>query len=134
MAGRYFIEISKKALPRITGLDPNRPCFSESDRANGLQRGDALFVDIIHSNIGFMTSSDPIGDVDFYPNGFGIEISMFWKSLWNRSYYITDPTLFSLDVGPFHARQFRRINFMLQLYIRETSFGLMLLNVSHLAC
>lgn len=68
MAGRHFTKLTGNALPRITGLDPSRPCFSESDRANGLQRGDALFVDIIHSNVALF-GRDPIGDVDFYPNG-----------------------------------------------------------------
>lgn len=68
MAGRHFTKITGNALPRITGLDPSRPCVSDSDRLNGLQRGDALFVDIIHSNTAFWDRG-PIGDVDFFPNG-----------------------------------------------------------------
>lgn len=60
--------MTSNAIPRISGLDPSRPCFSESDRPNGLQRGDAQFVDIIHSNIA-VWGLDPIGDADFYPNG-----------------------------------------------------------------
>lgn len=45
------------------------PCFNEGERLNGLQRGDAQFVDIIHSNAGILGIKDSKGDVDFYPNG-----------------------------------------------------------------
>lgn len=76
MAGRQFTKLTGKALPRITGLDPSRPCFSESDRSNGLQRGDALFVDIIHSNTG-LWELDPIGDAQFYPNGLELRLLLF---------------------------------------------------------
>lgn len=75
MTGRHFTKLTGNAIPRITGLDPNRPCFSQSDRLNGLQRGDALFVDIIHSNTA-MWRLDPIGDVDFYPNGLVLSIRL----------------------------------------------------------
>lgn len=68
-AGRTFHDITNKTLPRITGLDPARPCFNEGERLSGLQRGDATFVDIIHSNAGILGIKDPIGDVDFFPNG-----------------------------------------------------------------
>lgn len=37
---------------------------------SGLSRGDAEFVDIIHSNPGALGKRDPIGDADFYPNGY----------------------------------------------------------------
>lgn len=69
-AGRHFHSLTEKLVPRITGLDPARPCFNEGERLNGLQRGDARFVDIIHSNAGILGVKNPIGDVDFYPNGF----------------------------------------------------------------
>lgn len=45
------------------------PCFNEGERLNGLQRGDAQFVDIIHTNVGILGIKEPRGDVDFYPNG-----------------------------------------------------------------
>lgn len=35
----------------------------------GLGRGDAEWVDIIHSNPGALGKKDAIGDCDFYPNG-----------------------------------------------------------------
>lgn len=65
MAGRYFSKLTGKVLPRITGLDPSRHCFGESDRSNGLQRGDALLVDIIYSTR--LWGLDPVGDAHFYP-------------------------------------------------------------------
>lgn len=67
--GRYFNEMTSKLLPRITGLDPASPCFNEGENLTGLSRGDAVFVDVIHSNPGVLGKKDPVGDVDFYPNG-----------------------------------------------------------------
>ncbi|GAB0093471.1 phospholipase A1 [Sergentomyia squamirostris] len=67
--GRYFQDITGKSLPRITGLDPARPCFNQGEALSGLGRGDADLVDIIHSNSNGLGKKEPIGDVDFYPNG-----------------------------------------------------------------
>ncbi|CAG4937958.1 unnamed protein product [Colias eurytheme] len=61
-------------LGRITGLDPAAPYFSNTVTLVRLDRSDAEYVDIIHSNAmplyfsGF-GMSEPIGHVDFYPNG-----------------------------------------------------------------
>lgn len=68
-AGRTFYEITKRHIPRITGLDPANPCFNEGESLSGLQRGDAEFIDVIHSNSGVLGQRAPLGDVDFYPNG-----------------------------------------------------------------
>lgn len=68
-AARTFQNLTREWIPRITGLDPARPCFREGEELNGLQRGDALFVDIIHSNAGVLGRRSPLGDIDFYPNG-----------------------------------------------------------------
>lgn len=56
-------------IPRITGLDPAKPCFNEGEDLSGLLRGDAEFVDIIHSNPGALGKRESIGDIDFYPGG-----------------------------------------------------------------
>lgn len=69
-AGRQYTHLTDKLLPRITGLDPARPCFNEGERLSGLQRGDAQFVDIIHSNAGILGIKESKGDVDFFPNGY----------------------------------------------------------------
>lgn len=68
-AGRHFQYATNKILPRITGLDPANPCFNEGESLSGIQRGDADFVDIIHTNAKVLGKRDPIGDADFYPNG-----------------------------------------------------------------
>ncbi|KAM8721311.1 hypothetical protein ACLKA7_007218 [Drosophila subpalustris] len=70
-AGRYLQQLTGKSVPRITGLDPAKPCFNEGESLSGLLRGDAKFVDVIHSNPGVLGKRDPLGDVDFYPGGLG---------------------------------------------------------------
>lgn len=47
-----------------------RPCFNEGERLSGIQRGDARFIDIIHTNAGVLGIKESRGDVDFYPNGY----------------------------------------------------------------
>lgn len=68
-AGRQYYDKKDKLLPRITALDPARPCFNEGEVLNGVGRGDAKFVDVIHTNNGALGQRAPIGDADFYPNG-----------------------------------------------------------------
>ncbi|XP_055915167.1 vitellogenin-1-like [Eupeodes corollae] len=68
-AGRTFNYLTGKQIPRITGLDPAKPCFNEGENLSGLLRGDAQFIDVIHSNPGVLGKRDPMGDVDFYPGG-----------------------------------------------------------------
>ncbi|KAL4235573.1 hypothetical protein ACF0H5_003969 [Mactra antiquata] len=62
-------------LRRITGLDPADPDFSNTDAVVHLDKTDADFVDIIHSDgaefdyisgFGWMQE---VGHIDFYPNG-----------------------------------------------------------------
>lgn len=55
-------------LGRITGLDPAYPGYSVGGQENHLTKGDAIFVDVLHSNPGILGFPQPIGDVDFYPN------------------------------------------------------------------
>ncbi|XP_050499392.1 pancreatic triacylglycerol lipase-like [Diabrotica virgifera virgifera] len=64
-------------LGRITGLDPASPLFRNNylrENYKKLDRSDAKFVDIIHTDSSpFVTDGfglwDPIGHVDFFPNG-----------------------------------------------------------------
>ncbi|XP_063923579.1 uncharacterized protein LOC135137772 [Zophobas morio] len=61
-------------LSRITGLDPAGPLFESQDPRARLDQSDAAFVDVIHSNgenliLGGLGSYQPMGHVDFYPNG-----------------------------------------------------------------
>ncbi|KAJ8960019.1 hypothetical protein NQ318_009455 [Aromia moschata] len=55
-------------------LDPAGPLFESQDPRARLDQSDASFVDVIHSNgenliLGGLGSSQPMGHVDFYPNG-----------------------------------------------------------------
>jgi len=61
-------------ITRVTGLEPAHPEFSLKDTNKRLDRSDALFVDVIHTNSGTdftfsMSFPDAIGHVDFYVNG-----------------------------------------------------------------
>lgn len=58
----------------VAGLDPAGPLFESQDPRARLDSSDADFVDVIHSNgenliLGGLGSSQPMGHVDFYPNG-----------------------------------------------------------------
>lgn len=76
-AGERLVK-SGKVIGRITGLDPARPGFDFDDGRIRLDPTDAMFVDVIHSDVrnGAIDSSlglqRPCGHVDYYPNG-GIE-------------------------------------------------------------
>lgn len=58
----------------LTGLDPAGPTFEHADDQSTLSRGDAQFVDVLHTNtrgspdrsIGIQR---PVGHIDIYPNG-----------------------------------------------------------------
>jgi pimeloyl-ACP methyl ester carboxylesterase len=61
-------------LGRISGLDPAGPDFYTSGIPDRLDSSDALFVDVIHTDGAPRIQSgfgllDPVGHVDFYPNG-----------------------------------------------------------------
>lgn len=61
-------------INRITGLDPAQPCFRNTDSSIHLDKTDAPFVDVIHTNGKLLSHlglglPEPIGHVDFYPNG-----------------------------------------------------------------
>lgn len=53
----------------IVGLDAAKPLFSFEEVNERLDPSDAQFVHVIHTNGALLGFSDPIGDVDFYPNG-----------------------------------------------------------------
>ena len=58
----------------LSGLDPAGPLFEGYDGKVRLDKNDADYVDVIHSNgesviVGGFGTWEPIGHVDFYPNG-----------------------------------------------------------------
>ncbi|OXU17064.1 hypothetical protein TSAR_006674 [Trichomalopsis sarcophagae] len=82
----------KFRIERITGLDPAQPCFTEADLSLKLDKTDAQYVDIIHTNaqnilllgLGLPTQ---LGHADYYPNGGKIQLgcakinTTFWDFL-----------------------------------------------------
>lgn len=68
-AGKTFHELTNKKVGHITGLDPAGPCFTNVDSDLRLTKTDAQFVDVIHTNGGVYGLFEPLGHVDFYPNG-----------------------------------------------------------------
>ncbi|GBM93381.1 hypothetical protein AVEN_144858-1, partial [Araneus ventricosus] len=54
-------------------LDPATFLFSNASPRTKLDRTDALFVDVIHTDGGGIGMVEPIGHVDFYPNGGQIQ-------------------------------------------------------------
>ncbi|XP_014226311.1 pancreatic lipase-related protein 2-like [Trichogramma pretiosum] len=62
-------------VERITGLDPAKPCFSGIDPRLKIDKSDADFVDIIHTQAddhgGFdsLGTKERVGHIDFYVNG-----------------------------------------------------------------
>ncbi|XP_030382019.1 vitellogenin-2 [Scaptodrosophila lebanonensis] len=69
VAGRQYTRQTGHKLRRITGLDPARLYAKAESKLSGLARGDADFVDAIHTSAYGMGSPERVGDVDFYPNG-----------------------------------------------------------------
>lgn len=56
-------------LPRISALDPAGPLYYPEVGTTHLRSTDALFVDVIHTDAGFLGSPETTGTVDFWPNG-----------------------------------------------------------------
>ncbi|XP_035213206.1 pancreatic triacylglycerol lipase-like [Stegodyphus dumicola] len=73
-AGKWIRESRNISIGRITGLDPAGPFFNGVSEAVRLDKSDASFVDVIHTNVdgkhleGYGLK-EPIGHADFYPNG-----------------------------------------------------------------
>ncbi|PZC85279.1 hypothetical protein B5X24_HaOG200530 [Helicoverpa armigera] len=66
--------VGKQLAMLLQGLDPAGPLFEFQDPRARLDRSDAKFVDVIHSNgetliLGGLGAAQPLGHVDFYPNG-----------------------------------------------------------------
>uniref|UniRef100_H0XKQ0 Lipase H n=1 Tax=Otolemur garnettii TaxID=30611 RepID=H0XKQ0_OTOGA len=53
----------------LTSLDPAGPLFNGKPPQDRLDPSDAQFVDVIHSDIDALGYREPLGHIDFYPNG-----------------------------------------------------------------
>ncbi|CAK1555129.1 unnamed protein product [Leptosia nina] len=70
-AGKYFQRYKMRKLGRITGLDPAGPCFSSAYSEQRLDKLDADYVDVIHTNRLVQGITEAVGHADFYVNGGG---------------------------------------------------------------
>lgn len=70
-AGKYFHRYKSHSIGRITGLDPAGPCFSYAFHDQRLDKMDAKYVDVVHSNMLVQGVIEPLGHADFYINGGG---------------------------------------------------------------
>lgn len=73
--GKSVIDATGKKIKRITAFDPAAPQFEHDNvpEANRLNKTDASFVDVIHTDSGYYGFLAAIGTVDFYPNGGGLQ-------------------------------------------------------------
>ncbi|KAM7350828.1 yolk protein 3 [Cochliomyia hominivorax] len=68
-AGDEYTRLTGHKLRRITALDPSKILAKNPKVLTGLSRGDAEFVDAIHTSAYGMGTLHRVGDIDFFPNG-----------------------------------------------------------------
>ncbi|XP_020284166.1 hepatic triacylglycerol lipase-like isoform X1 [Pseudomyrmex gracilis] len=68
-AGFMGKALRPRKIGRITGLDPAYPLYMNTGDEGHLTWADAAFVDVIHTDGGHFGFPNPLGHVDFYPNG-----------------------------------------------------------------
>ncbi|XP_067637638.1 vitellogenin-1-like [Eurosta solidaginis] len=69
VAAREYKRLTGHQLRRITALDPSKIFAKDTLTLTGLTRGDADFVDAIHTSTCGMGTRRRVGDIDFYVNG-----------------------------------------------------------------
>ncbi|CAG9838755.1 unnamed protein product [Diabrotica balteata] len=69
VAGVGAGKIKNGKVGRITGLDPARPGYRDNRLDNKLDINDAILVECLHTFIQVLGLAEPIGHIDFYPNG-----------------------------------------------------------------
>lgn len=69
IAGICGYNVKSGQVSRITALDPAKPMFVNAPPEKRIDKGDAEFVDIIHTSSGKFGLEEPLGHADFYPNG-----------------------------------------------------------------
>jgi len=69
-----FVGSNVPGIGRVTGLDPAEPYFEGHHMDARLDPSDATFVDVVHTDVNSIFamgfgSAEPMGHVDYYPNG-----------------------------------------------------------------
>ncbi|XP_073835746.1 vitellogenin-1-like [Musca autumnalis] len=67
--GKEFKRLTGNKLYRITALDPSKLYSQDPESLHGLARGDAIFVDAIHTSAHGMGTPARVANADFFPNG-----------------------------------------------------------------
>ena len=67
----FLLHLKVPFISSLSGLDPAGPLFSDGDARGRLDRGDAAFTDMIHTNERTRGIGQNIGHVDFYPHNAG---------------------------------------------------------------
>ncbi|KAK0167247.1 hypothetical protein PV327_004672 [Microctonus hyperodae] len=68
VAGFVGKKFTSHKIGRISGLDPAGPAFHLVAKNERLDKSDAHFVDVIHTDPDAVGLKSPIGHADFYPN------------------------------------------------------------------
>lgn len=84
VAGKKVHELTGKLLGRITALDPAGPCFSNISPSGRLDKTDAEYVDVIHSNAGMLGLREPVGKRLFFYNFVSFRCDLIRKIVWWR--------------------------------------------------
>ncbi|KAM4851633.1 pancreatic lipase-related protein 2-like [Thomomys bottae] len=96
-------------LGRITGLDPAGPCFKDTPEEVRLDPSDAMFVDVIHTDISLIGFGmrQKMGHLDFFPNG-GVEMPGCMQNILSSTIDITEIGKVADDfVACNHLRSYR---------------------------
>lgn len=64
---KYYL--GKHRIGRISALDPTLPLFNDTSPTDRLDSSDASVVDVYHCDSYRFGVGEPIGTIDFYPNG-----------------------------------------------------------------
>jgi len=69
VAGLKLRKLTGQSVARISGLDPAGPFLEFVPEAGRIDKTDATFVDVIHTDSTFFGSQLSLGHVDFFANG-----------------------------------------------------------------
>ncbi|XP_050560668.1 phospholipase A1 2-like [Spodoptera frugiperda] len=96
--GQNFFEMTNKRIARITALDPAGPCFSDRPREEQIRSGVADYVEVYHSDFGFLGTTSVLGDVDFFLNREKSEQPQCKEKSWLKKINYVSPKICSHSI------------------------------------